>query len=71
MQDIRRATLERRSCKDGRRIFSLQRFFYKEPGSMKTAYDRRSHEERRYGWVRVSKWSSVEMQSLGIARYIN
>lgn len=71
MREIRRATLERRCCKDRRRIFSLQRFFYKEPERRKTIYDRRSQEERRDGWVRVSKWSSVEMQSLKIARYIN
>jgi hypothetical protein len=34
-------------------------------------HDRRSQQERRDGWVRISKWSSVEMQSLKIARYIN
>jgi len=71
MPEIRRATLERRSCKDRLRIFSLHRFFYKGPERRKTLYDRRSQEERRDGWVRISKWSNMKIQSLKIARYIN
>jgi len=71
MPEIRRAALERRCYKDRRRIFSLQRFFYREPERRKTMHDRRSQQERRDGWVRISKWSSVEMHSLKIARYIN
>ena len=71
MLEIRRAALERRCYKDRRRIFSLQRFFYKEPERRKTIHDRRSQQERLDGWVRISKWSSVEMQSLKIARYKN
>ena len=67
MPEIRRATLERRSCKDRRRIFILQRFFYRESERWKTIYNRRSQEERRDGWVRIGRWSRVEMQSLRIA----
>jgi hypothetical protein len=32
--------------------------------------DRRLQKERRDGWVRISKWSSVEIQGLKIAKYI-
>ena len=71
MPATKRTPLERRSGKDRRRIFSLHRFFYKGPERRNTIYDRRSKEERRDGWVRISKWSSVEMQRLKIAKYIN
>jgi hypothetical protein len=71
MPQILRIVPERRSGKDRRRIFSLHRFFYKGPERRNTIYDRRSQEERRDGWVRISKWSSVEMQSLKIAKYIH
>lgn len=71
MPKVLRIIPERRSGKDRRRIFSLHRFFYKGPERRNTIYDRRSHEERRDGWVRISKWSSVEMQSLKIAKYVH
>ena len=70
MPAIRRAPLERRSGKDRRRIFSLHRFFYKG-FERRILQDRRVHEERRDGWVRVSKWSSVNLQDLKIARYVH
>ena len=71
MSAIPRASSERRSGKDRRKIVSLHRFFYKGPERRNTIYDRRSQEERRDGWVRISKWSSVEMQSLKIAKYVH
>ena len=70
MPQIRRASSERRSGKDKRRIFSLRRFFYKGP-ERRVLQDRRAHEERRGGWVRVSKWSSVNLQDLKIAKYVH
>ena len=71
MPEIHRASSERRSGQDRRRIFSLHRFFYKGPERRNTLYDRRSQEERRDGWVRISKWSSVNLQDLKIARYVH
>ena len=70
MPETHRASSERRSGKDRRRIFSLHRFLYKGP-DRRSLHDRRSHEERRGGWVRVSKWSSVNLQDLKIARYVH
>jgi hypothetical protein len=32
--------------------------------------DRRSQEERRDGWVRISKWSSVNLHGLKISKYL-
>jgi hypothetical protein len=70
MSEIHRASSERRSGKDRRRIFSLHRFFYKGP-ERRLLPNRRSQEERRDGWVRVSKWSSVYMRDLKIAKYVH
>ena len=70
MSDDHRTYLERRSGKDRRRIFSLHRFFYKG-SERRILQDRRSQEERRTGWVRVSKWSSVNLQDLKIAKYVH
>ena len=69
MAQVLRIVPERRTGKDRRRIISLNRFSYR--GSERRAMqDRRLQEERRDGWVRISKWSSVEFQSLKIAKYI-
>ena len=70
MSEIHRASSERRSGKDRRRIFSLHRFFYNGP-ERRVLHNRRSQEERRDGWVRVSKWSSVYMRDLKIAKYVH
>ncbi len=70
MLEARRAPSERRSGQDRRKIFTLHRFFYKGP-ERRIVQDRRSHEERRDGWVRISKWSSVNLQDLKIARYVH
>ena len=61
---------ERRNGKDRRRIFSLHRFFYKGPERRKALNDRRLQEERRDGWVRISKWSSTKLDDLKISKYL-
>ena len=69
MPAIKRVSSERRSGKNRRRIFSLHRFFYN--GSERRALkDRRTNTERRDGWIRIDKWSSVRMQDLKIAKYL-
>ena len=70
MSEIHRASSERRSGKDRRRIFSLHRFFYNGP-ERRDLKDRRRQEERRDGWVRVDKWSSVNLRDLKIAKYVH
>jgi hypothetical protein len=62
---------ERRTGKDRRRIFSLHRFFYKGSERRKALHDRRLQEERRDGWIRISKWSSVNLQDLKISKYLH
>jgi hypothetical protein len=61
-----RIIAERRTGKDRRRVFRLHRFFYKGPERRKALSDRRAQKERRDGWFRISKWSSVNLQDLKI-----
>ena len=69
MPAVLRIFPERRSGKQRRRIFGLHRFFYKGSERRKALNDRRSQEERRDGWVRANKWSSVNLHDLKISKY--
>jgi hypothetical protein len=70
MPEVFRRQPERRTGKDRRKVFGLHRFFYKGPERRKALQDRRSKEERRDDWVRISKWSSVNLQDLKIYKYL-
>jgi hypothetical protein len=69
MTGIQRSFNERRSGKERRRKISVGRLFYRGPEKRSTK-DRRLPEERRNGWVRVSKWSSVPLWDLKIAKFL-
>ena len=71
MSQVLRIIPERRTGKDRRRIFSLHRFFHKGPERRKAMQDRRSQEERRGGWIRISRWSSVNLHDLKISKYLH
>lgn len=66
---MKRNFFDRRSGKNRRRFFSLHRFHYKGL-ERRARQDRRSQLERRDGYVRIDKWSSVNMQDLKIAKYL-
>ena len=69
MYSLKRSHNDRRSGKDRRKVLSLHRFRYH--GSERRAFsERRSQVDRRDGWVRIRKWSSVKMQDLKIAKYL-
>ena len=70
MLNIKRAFSDRRSGKDRRRAFSLRRFRYHGPERRKLQQDRRHRLERRDGWVRIDRWSSVKLQDLKLAKYL-
>ena len=70
MYALKRNRSDGRSGKDRRRIISLQRFFYKGREKRINVNDRRHQEERRYDWVRISKWSSAYLPDLTIAKYL-
>jgi hypothetical protein len=70
MYAMKRNFSDRRSGKNRRRIFSFHRLRYKGP-ERRGRHDRRSRLERRDGYVRIAKWSSVNMQDLKIAKYLH
>ena len=69
MGSERRSMHDRRSGKDRRNIGVLKHFFLKtrDRGDDK---ERRQTLERRRGWVRLSKWSSVHLRSLKISKFL-
>ena len=69
MHTLNRSLSDRRSGKKRRKILSLHRLRYKG-SERRVAQDRRSQFERRDGWVRITKWSSVKMQDLKIAKFL-
>ena len=69
MYALKRTFSDRRSGKDRRKAFRLQRFFFKG-SERRRLQDRRSPIERRDGWVRIDKWSSAKMQDLKISKYL-
>jgi hypothetical protein len=71
MSQVLRIIPERPTGKDRRRIFSLHRFFYKGSDRRKALHDRRAQEERRDGWIRISKWSSTKLHDLKISKYLH
>jgi len=50
--------LDRRSGEDRRQAYDLD-YFPRGGTERRSGKERRLREERRDGWVRVSKWSSV------------
>ena len=69
MYALKRSFSDRRTGKDRRKIISLNRFRYKG-SERRIPNERRLEIEKRDGWVRIGKWSSVEMQGLKIAKYL-
>ena len=69
MHTLTRSHSDRRSGRERRKSLSLHHFRYKG-SERRAAKERRSQLERRNGWVRISKWSSVKMRNLKIAKYL-
>jgi hypothetical protein len=70
MREVFRRFPERRTGKERRKIFGLHRLVFKGPERRYALEDRRSQEERRHGWVRINKWSSVNLRELKISKYL-
>ena len=60
---MRRSGLDRRSGIDRRTAYDLNYFEGKSINKRKT--ERRQFSEKRGGWVRITKWSSLEMGEKG------
>ena len=58
-----RSDMDRRSGEDRRKAYDLD--YFSNGGVEKRNWkERRSNVERRVGWMRVSKWSSVSQKTL-------
>ncbi len=68
MPRSKRAFIERRTGRDRRRFFSLRRLRYS--GANRRCRERRNPDERRHGWIRISKWSSAPFKDLKIAKFL-
>jgi len=69
MFTLNRSFSDRRSGKDQRKFFSLRRLSFKGP-ERRIQQDRRSLLERRDGYVKIGKWSSVKIRDLKLAKYL-
>ena len=69
MHAMKRNFSDRRSGKSRRRILRFYRNNYDGP-NRRNRQDRRSQLERRDGYVRIDKWSSVNMHNLKISKYL-
>jgi len=69
MNTERRSMQDRRSVKDRRRLAALKNFFLKTKDRGDDR-ERRRALERRWGWVRLSKWSSVYLASLKLSKFL-
>ena len=61
--------IDRRSLKDRRKPYHFSRLTYRGV-ERRRDQKRRSQGERRAGWVRVSKWSSVYLKDLKIGKFL-
>jgi hypothetical protein len=66
---INRSIVDRRSGKDRRRISNRGHFFFGK-AARKNLFEQRLQAERRAGWVRINKWSSVYLSDLKIAKFL-
>ncbi len=64
-----RSSIDRRSGDDRRKFPILKRLFAADPHHRETK-DRRSPNERREGWVRMTKWSSMNLSKLKISKFL-
>ncbi|KJS28843.1 MAG: hypothetical protein VR64_22715 [Desulfatitalea sp. BRH_c12] len=69
METQRRSMHDRRSGEERRKFSALKQLFRRNPDS-RNPVNRRKTSERRNGWVRFTKWSSVYLKDLKIAKFL-
>jgi hypothetical protein len=69
MTEETRPFLDRRSGMDRRKAYRLG-FFSKGRSEKREGTERRRRDERREGWVRLDKWSSVQLNGLKIGKFL-
>lgn len=69
MGEQKRTMQDRRSGKDRRHLAILKRLLPSD-NPARSPVDRRTSPERRSGWVRLTKWSSVHLPDLKLAKWL-
>ena len=64
-----RSSIDRRSGNDRRKFPILKKLFTADP-KRRIDSDRRKAPERRDGWVRTTKWSSMNLLELKISKFL-
>ena len=62
---VMRSDMDRRSGEDRRRAYDLD-YFSNGGVERRNWKEQRTNAERRVGWTRVSKWSSVSLKALKV-----
>jgi hypothetical protein len=65
----RKSIFDRRSGTDRRMVYHLGRFL-KGGAERRNGEERRSKPEKREGWVRIDRWSSVHLEGLKLSRFL-
>jgi len=65
----KRSFSDRRSTANRRKAIKLHRLYY-SGNERRNIEDRRLQSEKRKGWVRITKWSSVYLEDLKIAKFL-
>jgi hypothetical protein len=69
MTTQRRSMQDRRSGKDRRKFARLKQLLGED--LQNRAVERRKESERRTGWVRLTRWSSVCLEKLKLSKFLN
>ncbi|MDA8138829.1 MAG: hypothetical protein M0036_09265 [Desulfobacteraceae bacterium] len=69
MTEELRSMQDRRSGKDRRKLQLVKQLFARDTHH-RNLEPRRSTDERRQGWVRLTKWSSVDLERFKISKYL-
>ncbi len=69
MKMDRRSMQDRRTGKERRRLLNIRKYFFSLQ-DRRASTERRNDAERRTGWIRLTKWSSVYLPKLKIAKFL-
>jgi len=69
MSEQTRSIKDRRTGKDRRRFPTIKQFLMRAPEN-RNSDQRRVAQERRTGWVRFSKWSSLDLSKYKISKFL-
>lgn len=64
-----RCMKDRRNGKDRRKLQMIKQLFARDP-HQRGLQPRRTEPERRNGWIRLTRWSSIDLERFKIFKYL-